>query len=171
MNTKSLLLLVLSSSIMTFAAQAQSDGEPRENKGKRPSPQELFQRLDTDESGTLSQEEVKGPLAEHFEKIDADSDGQITPQELRAANKDRAKGKKGGDSERRGPNLKEADTNEDGALSKEEATAAGLDRLLEHFDEIDADGDGIITKDEMKAMHKGKKGKKERKGQENGSDE
>ncbi|MGZ0655237.1 EF-hand domain-containing protein [Coraliomargarita sp. W4R53] len=169
MNTKSLLLLVLSSSLISFAAQAKPDGEPRENQGKRPSPEELFQRLDTDESGTLSAEEVKGPLAEHFDEIDADSDGQITKEELGAAKKGREKGEKGQKDkggERRGPNLKEADTNENGSISKAEATDAGLDRLLEHFDEIDSNDDGEITKDEMKAMQKGKKGKKERKGQE-----
>ncbi|WPJ95634.1 EF-hand domain-containing protein [Coraliomargarita algicola] len=162
MNKKSLLLLVLSTSLLGFTAQAKPDGEPGEAKGKRPSPQEIFQRMDSDENGTLSLEEVKGPLAEHFDKIDADGDGQITPKELRIAHQKRLKGEKGpkGEkgqgAERRGPNLKEADSNEDGAISKAEATEAGMERLLEHFDEIDADGNGEITREEMLAMRKGK---------------
>ncbi|MDQ8206282.1 hypothetical protein QEH52_02100 [Coraliomargarita sp. SDUM461003] len=157
MNTKSLILLVLSSSLIGITAQAKPEGEPRDNPGKRPSPQELFQRLDADENGTLSLEEVKGPLAEQFDKIDADGDGELTKKELIAANKDRRQAGKDKGPQRRGQNIKAADTNEDGSISKAEATEAGLERLLEHFDEIDADGDGEITREEMKAMAKGKR--------------
>jgi Ca2+-binding EF-hand superfamily protein len=166
MNIKSLLVLILSSSLIGFTAQAKSEDAPEGNQGKRPSVKELFQRLDTDESGTLSAEEVKGPLAKNFDEIDADGDGQLTQKEMMVANKNRAKGEKGkeakgekagkGGPEGKGPNLKEVDTDENGAISKEEATEAGMERLLEHFDDIDADGDGEITREEMKAMPKGK---------------
>lgn len=45
--------------------------------------------------------------------------------------------------------LKAADTNGDGMISRDEAKA--LPKLAAHFDEIDANGDGQITRDELKA--------------------
>ena len=47
--------------------------------------------------------------------------------------------------------LKQADTNGDGMISREEAKA--LPRILEHFAEIDADGNGQITAEELRAFH------------------
>jgi Ca2+-binding EF-hand superfamily protein len=44
-----------------------------------------------------------------------------------------------------------ADTNKDGALSKAEAQAAGMNRLVENFDAIDTNKDGKITTEEMRA--------------------
>ncbi|MDQ8195033.1 hypothetical protein QEH59_11395 [Coraliomargarita sp. SDUM461004] len=157
MKTKSLLLITLSSSLFVFAAQAKPNGQGGEAQGERPSPQELFEQFDTDASGTLSLEEVKGPLAEHFDKIDADDNGEISKKELIAAKK-KMHTRAGNGPRGQLPNLKEADTDENGAISKAEATEAGMERLLEHFDKIDANGDGEITKEEMKAMRKGRQG-------------
>ena len=175
MNKKSLLLLVLSSSFIGFSAQAKPEGEPRGNKGERPSLMELFEKFDSDESGTLSADEVKGPLLKQFDKIDSNADGELTKKELIRAHKERAKrekaekeaaiekSKKGKGPQRGGPNLREADTNEDGSISKEEATEAGLEKLLEHFDKIDANEDGELSREELQAMRKARGGK-ERKG-------
>jgi Ca2+-binding EF-hand superfamily protein len=52
--------------------------------------------------------------------------------------------------------LKQADTNGDGMISRDEAKA--LPRLLKHFDEIDANHDGQITADEMRAFHEKQRG-------------
>jgi Ca2+-binding EF-hand superfamily protein len=49
----------------------------------------------------------------------------------------------------RGQGLRAADTNGDGMISREEAKA--LPRLAKHFDQIDADKNGQITAEEMKA--------------------
>ncbi|MEO8386368.1 MAG: EF-hand domain-containing protein [Betaproteobacteria bacterium] len=43
------------------------------------------------------------------------------------------------------------DKDGDGKLSR--AEAAALPRLAKHFDEIDTNKDGFITKEEMKAFH------------------
>ena len=50
--------------------------------------------------------------------------------------------------------MKAADTNGDGMISK--AEAAALPRLAQNFDEIDANKDGQVTSDEMRA-HQQKK--------------
>ena len=65
------------------------------------------------------------------------------------------KGRKGGD---RAERFKKADTNGDGALSKAEADAAGMKRLSANFDKIDANKDGKITPEEMKAARGAHKG-------------
>ena len=47
--------------------------------------------------------------------------------------------------------FKQADTNGDGMISRDEAKA--LPRIAKHFDEIDANHDGQITADELRAYH------------------
>ena len=47
--------------------------------------------------------------------------------------------------------LKQADTNGDGMISR--AEAAALPMIAKHFDEIDANHDGQITADELRAFH------------------
>ena len=48
--------------------------------------------------------------------------------------------------------IKAADADGNGAISNNEANEAGLDKLIEHFDKIDSDGDGEITKQELKGL-------------------
>ena len=50
--------------------------------------------------------------------------------------------------------IKAADADGNGAISNNEANEAGLDKLIEHFDKIDSDGDGEITKKELKNLSK-----------------
>ncbi len=47
--------------------------------------------------------------------------------------------------------LKAADTNGDGLIDRSEAEA-GLPRVAEHFDKLDADGDGKLSRDELQKM-------------------
>ena len=47
--------------------------------------------------------------------------------------------------------LHQADTNGDGMISRDEAAA--LPRIAKHFDEIDANHDGQVTADELRAFH------------------
>ena len=157
MNTKSLLQLVIVAALLPFAAQAKPEGAPADGKSRKgpPAPEEIIERMDADANGTISEDEVKGPLAQHFEEIDANSDGQLDQEELSTAHQMRAENAKA-----KGKKLKDADSDENGSISKDEASDAGLEKLVEHFDKIDADGDGEVTKEEMRAMRgKGKKGK------------
>jgi hypothetical protein len=51
--------------------------------------------------------------------------------------------------------LRAADTNGDGMISREEAKA--LPRLAGHFDELDADKNGQLTAEEMRAAHQARR--------------
>ncbi|MEO7743568.1 MAG: EF-hand domain-containing protein [Usitatibacter sp.] len=52
--------------------------------------------------------------------------------------------------------LKAADTNGDGFISRSEAAA--LPRLAEHFDQIDANHDGRVSFEELRAFHAANRG-------------
>ena len=46
--------------------------------------------------------------------------------------------------------FKAADLNGDGALSREEAQAAGMDRVVRQFDRIDGNHDSKVTRQELR---------------------
>lgn len=57
-----------------------------------------------------------------------------------------------------------ANTTHDGKLTKEQAEAAGnLKGIVKHWDEIDTDKKGYVTKQDVKAFHQKMKAKKEAK--------
>ena len=65
----------------------------------------------------------------------------------------------GGGQPHHGPGmerLKQADTNADGSISRDEAQA--LPRLAKHFDEIDANRDNQLSPDELHAFHQKMRG-------------
>jgi hypothetical protein len=60
--------------------------------------------------------------------------------------------------------MRAADTNGDGLISRAEA-AASLPRVSKHFDEIDANKDGQLSRDEMRAFHEARKAKRKAEGE------
>lgn len=52
-----------------------------------------------------------------------------------------------------GKGMRQIDTNGDGVVTRDEATAAEAFRLIEDFDEIDADGNDELTREELKNFH------------------
>jgi Ca2+-binding EF-hand superfamily protein len=62
--------------------------------------------------------------------------------------------------------LKQADTNGDGMISR--AEAAALPMIAKHFDEIDANHDGQITADELRAFHEKRRAEQFKKVDTNG---
>jgi hypothetical protein len=118
----------------------------------------MAQRLkqaDTNGDGMISKQEAQAlpRLLKHFDEIDTNHDQQLSADELRAFH-EKMHGEKG---KHRGGMLKKLDTDGDGRISRAEAQAAP--RLAEHFDEIDANKDGFITMEEMKAAHAKREGK------------
>lgn len=66
--------------------------------------------------------------------------------------------------------FKAADTNGDGALSKDEAQAGKMSGLATHFDRIDADKDGKLSKQEMQTVHATTRGRHHMQGAYRGHD-
>jgi Ca2+-binding EF-hand superfamily protein len=57
-------------------------------KGQKPPTfSELLEKMDKNEDGLLSKDEVKGPLKDNFDKVDTDQDGYISEEELKKAPK------------------------------------------------------------------------------------
>lgn len=151
MSAQSLLLLVLSAALLPLLIQAKPNGAQRDRDNVRqpPSIEQVFARLDANASGGISIDEAVGPLEGHFDQIDTDGNGEITGDELKAS---RAKRFENGIKMRE--RIKAADADGNGTISSNEANKAGLDKLIEHFDKIDSDGDGEITKQELKNLIK-----------------
>ncbi len=72
-------------------------------------------------------------------------------------------GSKGKFREKVRERMKEIDSDRDGNISYVEAESADAKRLLENFDAIDSDGDGTLTREEMRAYHQQKSGNKMKK--------
>lgn len=105
--------------------------------------------FDEDGDGVITADEFSQQAFGWFERADADGDNTVTADEMMAARKGmrgmRGPGRHG--KFRRGAMLKhllEADTNDDGQITKAEATAFKEKK----FAEIDKNGDGVLTDDE-----------------------
>ncbi len=133
------------------------DGPPGGPQGPgAPSP--LFAALDTNHDGKISGDELYSATAS-LKKLDRDGNGTITLQEASAGSREGEPGKRPGGAPATGAaggmnaeamiaRLKQADTNGDGKLSKDEAP----ERMRENFDRIDQNGDGFIDEKEMKQV-------------------
>jgi len=111
---------------------------------------ERLKAADTNADGLISRSEAAAlpRLAEHFDAIDANRDGQVSFEELRAFHA-RHRGERGKAF------MKRLDTDGDGKVSRNEALAAAAAR----FDAADANKDGFLTPEEMRAAHRAQHGK------------
>jgi EF hand len=103
----------------------------------------LFDRLDADGNGEVSQAELAEARARQFQRVDADSDGRVTVAELVAVQEQlsRLANLPGAQPEER---VRRQDRDGDGALSVGEFTAPPP-----FFALIDADGNGAISQAEF----------------------
>ncbi|GAA0330069.1 EF-hand domain-containing protein [Sphingomonas oligophenolica] len=97
----------------------------------------MMMRADTNGDGMISRAEFMAQADARFARMDKNGDGVITADEM---------GRMAG----RGPGggLMAADTNHDGKISRAEFAA----QAAAHFAKLDANGDGQISGEEMKAM-------------------
>jgi hypothetical protein len=100
---------------------------------------ERFARADTDGDRMISLEEFQAGTSERFSTLDADGDGLVTPAEMVAQRQRVAE-------ERAAERMARIDTNEDGAVSLEEMTAASEAR----FAQMDRDDDGNLEPRELR---------------------
>jgi Ca2+-binding EF-hand superfamily protein len=128
----------------------------------------LFGTLDTDKDGQLSTAEIAGAGAVLL-KLDRNGDGKLTPDEVfgagalpmpprpgegqpaRPGAPGRPPGAPAAALEEIRDRIKQADTNSDGKISKEESQKA-TDRIRDNFDRIDTNSDGFIDEAEMRQM-------------------
>jgi Ca2+-binding EF-hand superfamily protein len=145
---------------MALAPLAVLAGDSPERGGRG----EHWAAMDTDGDGTISKAEADAGaprMAERFAEIDADSDGHVTKDEMHAARARFHEGMQARGEER----FRSADTNGDGSIDRAEAQQ-GMPRAAEHFGELDADSNGLLTHEELRAgMHK-HHGERAREGQQ-----
>jgi Ca2+-binding EF-hand superfamily protein len=128
----------------------------------------IFEQMDSNKDGLISKKEFDAYQNKHFKEMDANHDGKVTIEEFEAAHTkmhaDHCDEPHHGFAQHQGYDEKHsdsfiskrfeaADTNHDGALSREEAKSMPM--VLEHFDELDTNKDGKVTEDEIKAMMEG----------------
>jgi hypothetical protein len=124
-------------------------------------------RMDTNHDGAASREEwvAHGFHAAGFDAIDTDKDGRVTVAELRAfraktAKTDAERAALKAENPKFDPDItiRMADTNRDGGVSEEEWVAYG-GHGGRGFTPIDANHDGKITVEELRAFREAHKAK------------
>ncbi|MEO1730649.1 MAG: hypothetical protein AAFR64_07915 [Pseudomonadota bacterium] len=129
------------------AAREKREAEMAKRRAERQAM--MFERLDTDGSGGLSQAELEA--------------GKALRAEARGDRRGQHMGRRGGGA---GPMrmLRRADTNNDQAISREE-----FDAMIEaRFAKLDTDGSGAITEAEREAAKANRKGRHGRRGEREG---
>lgn len=118
------------------------DKPHRERPDGPPKPEAMMERLDQNADGALTQDEVPAQLWERLQKADADGNGAVTVEEL-AAQRPRP-------DVRPGPEqmFERFDQNQDGQVTADEAPEG----LWAKIQKADADGNGGVTLDELKAF-------------------
>ncbi|MFQ5562976.1 MAG: EF-hand domain-containing protein [Parvularculaceae bacterium] len=99
-----------------------------------------WDRLDANDDGKITAEEMDDHQAEFFAGADADGDGAITREEMKAFHK-----------ARRAEHMRErmGDANGDGVVERDEY----MDAAAERFDKLDKNEDGVLSEDELAPMH------------------
>lgn len=105
-------------------------------------PQDRFRNMDADGDGQVSSEEFPGQPA-LFDLLDVDRDGFVSESEMGAAG-GRGRGRGRGRGGANAPALAEMDSNGDGRVSREEWTGPE-----QTFDRRDVNEDGFLTQDEL----------------------
>ncbi len=129
----------------TIGSAAFADRGPRGGDGPGEMMLQMFDTIDADKDGKITEAEIEAYRAAEFKAADTNSDGVLSADELaqkqiaqmtaRAAN-------------RAARMIEELDDNGDGSLSADEMNPNMRERL---FSRIDTDGDGAVSKDEAEA--------------------
>jgi Ca2+-binding EF-hand superfamily protein len=104
----------------------------------------MFEELDADNDGLISEAEMSNMGARRMAKADTDGDGLLSLDELQSAARQRA-------DRQAARMLERMDADNDGKLSAEEMASSG--RHMQRFARLDTDGDGAISRAEFDEMH------------------
>ena len=125
-----------------------------QQKGGKPDASEILSMLDTNDDNLIDKDEAskdkKGKISEDFDEIDSNEDGFIDLKELKDSLNNRKPTRRRVSPEKL---LKEVDDNEDGTLNELEVAAKEKRELSDNFSEIDANQDGELDIDELKAFY------------------
>jgi hypothetical protein len=107
-------------------------------------------KLDTNGDGAIDRTEAAAQpkLGEHFDRLDKNKDGKID-----ASERPQRHGGKGGG--RHGERMAKLDADGDGRFSR--AELAGREKILQSFGAVDANNDGFLTREEMRAFHQSRR--------------
>ena len=88
MNSNTFKTAVLAfGTIVVMSISSFGQSQIRQDRKKPPTFSELLEKMDANEDGKLSKDELKGPLKDNFAKVDSDEDGFITEEEFKKAPK------------------------------------------------------------------------------------
>jgi hypothetical protein len=109
-------------------------------------------RADSNGDGKVSKDEAAAlhgkAQGEWFDRMDSDKDGFLSQEEIRQARATRHHSREDMKA-RMDQRFKEADANNDGQISLDEAQAK-MPKLAERFTTLDADKNGMLSRDELK---------------------
>ncbi len=147
-----------------FASGALAQEGPRGPGDRGAMLLEMFDGIDTDADGKLTEAELEAHRAAMFTAADANSDGMLNAEEVSAQHLARFTESL---ADRTAKMIENRDNNGDGSLSLDEVEEGPGQR---HFARLDSDNDGAISKAEAEAAMENMGKRKHRKGMMGGSD-
>ena len=149
MNAISMMLAGVMGSGVAMADHHGGGGMPGDMHGDRVPP--MFSQFDKNNDGRISRDEAREGTDRMFNEIDTNKDGFISKEEMQAHHKAMHDKFREGMREKMREHWKSADKDGDGALSRAEVEAAGMNRLSRDFDKLDKNKDGKLTADELRS--------------------
>ncbi len=147
---KRILFTALMTTALAGTSALASPNHPTGPQGPTPphgGPQVMFDLMDTNKDGIVTQDEAAAHRASIFKKLDRNGDGYLENAEERLGRFKRHARKKIHRAERKADRQLALDTNKDGKVSLKEFEA----KSSPMFEKLDRNGDGTITPKEHKA--------------------
>ncbi|MFZ5503456.1 MAG: EF-hand domain-containing protein [Pseudomonadota bacterium] len=142
-NTLTLASYLMLSATAAYAAETACDEHPAP-QARASGTAITFNAVDGNGDGAITKAEFDAFNARHFDGLDANRDGQITPQEMMGDHSASASNNTGTTHlDRR---FFAADGDHNGGLDKQEAQHMPM--LEKYFSEVDADKNGLVTRQE-----------------------